>query len=220
MASGRRSYKGISPTNGSGLVPFAYLLCVERLPVGIGDMKTETRQEPCQQVDACQNLGFLEAVLIGQMKISQPSDLERCSTCGKGTRASAPPGVLQLAQTFERIRFGRAVGIELKVMLKRHKLLILRTGRIAQTCKFAQVGYRPGTRTLATSLQNLRFFSSLLDQYSNFCAALICERTLNIIFVIHPQCAGPQPVGNRVTKALLKFCHSVAAGTWPKNEIA
>ena len=73
-------------------------------------MKTETRQEPCQQVDACQNLGFLETVLIGQKKICQPSDVERCSTCGKGTWALARLGVLQLAQTFERIRFGRGGG--------------------------------------------------------------------------------------------------------------
>jgi hypothetical protein len=61
LASSLRSDKGISPTNGSGLASFAYLLCFERLPVGIGDMKTETQQEPCQQVDACQNLGVLEA---------------------------------------------------------------------------------------------------------------------------------------------------------------
>ena len=80
LASGLRFYKGISPTNGSGLASFAYLLCVERLPVGIGDTKTETQQETCQQVDACQNLGDLEAVLIGQMKIWQRSGLERCST--------------------------------------------------------------------------------------------------------------------------------------------
>src|ERR1700676_4446590 len=45
----------------AALASFAYLLCFERLPVGIGDMKTETQQAPCQQVDACQNLGVLEA---------------------------------------------------------------------------------------------------------------------------------------------------------------
>jgi hypothetical protein len=45
----------------AALASFAYLLCVERLPVGIGDMKTETQQKTCQQVDACQNLGVLEA---------------------------------------------------------------------------------------------------------------------------------------------------------------
>jgi hypothetical protein len=61
LGSGLRSHKGISPTNAGGLASFAYLLCVERLPVDIGDMKTKTQQEPCQQVDACQNLGVLEA---------------------------------------------------------------------------------------------------------------------------------------------------------------